>query len=64
MPYKWYFLVLSLVWITGIVFFAYDLRRYPICPECRDNANTRRIKLFHEEACCKTHGSIRTKVRC
>ena len=48
--------VLSLL-LVGC-FVAYEARKYPVCPKCGDNSQTRRIDK--NTARCQIHGTFKT----
>lgn len=53
------YLKLSLICVPIVAAIAvYDLRRYPMCAECRDNLLTRRPRLFSPLAKCQLHGWV------
>ena len=47
---------LLLLGIHFIVF--YEARKYPVCPKCEDNSQTRRIDKY--TAKCQIHGTFKT----
>jgi len=46
---------LACLFILAII-AKYDMRMYPLCPNCRDNTHTRRRGLFDPLAECRIHG--------
>ena len=47
------FIVLAVIWVS------YDVRRYPVCPNCGNNLRTFRPKLAEDVVICSKHGSFR-----
>ena len=41
-----------------VVLFIYDTAKFPVCPMCGDNLNTKRGKILSPLAQCKVHGEI------
>jgi len=52
---RWIGIVFLFVVLGEAVIFRYDTYRYPLCPECRNNLYSKRVK---GKIICQVHGEI------